>query len=429
MEFFFLLLYLNNFFYFCSSFSFNMTRFIIYSCLNNSRSNVLATKSIETTKPHLHQHHQMGQPIGLIDCQQIVREPTSQLETKSLYTNHHTIEIVPLSSSQTYDDQSDDSCSILLESNLVCLHISLTGQQTLELQFNLGLERFFLIGSPNVKLLLCGILRLHQPCLEVLYGLTQCHLTGNTAIHVNDIVIDIYSKFERFERLSDRRRLAYSFFQLVPKLYDSNRMLMSNHGIENKMSETNSANFLIYFRMNEHRRPVALFEGELHCSPTETYKRFECESQLYPQKQFPEINSSLEVCVIMNELQNQHRKFILKHSNLSTIVITGLETQCHVFGLRKPYFSFNLGSIKIAGYLVVRDRQQNGSNQLVSGQGEVVIKNGSAILYIDDYFAILTINSENAEHEIVQSFNKEKEFKSISLMNCNKRRQSTCNKP
>ncbi|KAJ6220744.1 hypothetical protein RDWZM_006556 [Blomia tropicalis] len=193
------------------------------------------------------------------------------------------------------------------------------------------------------------------------------------------------------------------------------------------MSETNSANFLIYFRMNEHRRPVALFEGELHCSPTETYKRFECESQLYPQKQFPEINSSLEVCVIMNELQNQHRKFILKHSNLSTIVITGLETQCHVFGLRKPYFSFNLGSIKIAGYLVVRDRQQNGSNQLVSGQGEVVIKNGSAILYIDDYFAILTINSENAEHEIVQSFNKEKEFKSISLMNCNKRRQSTSN--
>ena len=416
-----------------------MPQFIIHSLSNTDKDRILQPKLQHLLKGQVPKQQQdRSRPICLVECQQIVREPVIAPETSEIiddaniskkkqakmcnfFCTRKPIKVSQLSGSESgdqFEEHSADAQSIMRERNLISILITnpngdSSPPQTLELHFNLGFDRFFLVGTP-CKLLIAGILRIHEPCLDVIFGLNMLQLCENTMIYVNEGVIDVYSKIDNFEHVNNRARLGYFFYGQLP---DS-----SNEDVHEATTiNSTEPEYIVYFEMNRRRRPVALFIGQVQPCQLVTFKSLKEYVDMYPEEEFgKEVNSELYMLLVMGEAKMKDRKFILNHLNLVNITFTG-KAVCHVCGWHQQYFSFSQASIKIAGYVTLVTFYVP-QNKIVQGRTEVIVRSGSALLYIDDYFAILRIDSEGTDFEVDPSRNKQKELKSISLMNINKKR-------
>lgn len=408
--------------------------------------------------------------LAVVDCEQIVREPIiapescvilesssnsslpdpvknsssdqQQMNNEILRQRKH-IEISQLTGGgegawhSGATQHGIDSQALLLERNLIVITVtgsqeskSAVTTQTLELHFNCGIDRFFLIGLP-CKLLLSGSLRVHSPTVELCFGLNLLTVSGNTMIYVNEQVVDVYGKVDAFEHTGNRRELAYEFYGHLPSGQPGEDGF--GHG-SGKAGDPNNVHpeYVLYFTMNGRKRPVAVFHGLLTTSPGDAYKPLGVniyEPSVKKKKggspEEAHAPSTVDVSLVMNDANCKDRQKIMLHSQLSIIAASGSAT-VHVCSLHKACFSFSGegNMLKVGGYLAL---QSGASNQLLPGGSEVVIKAGVARLYVDDNFAVLALDSEATQFEVDQ-WNKSKELRSISLMNTNKLRPSRSSK-
>ena len=261
-----------------------MPQFIIHMFPNSGKdgsSNLQASQSFKSKKTSSKMSQQKSvalsrhgcRPLGLIECQEIVREPiiepgscvimdtmSDSLKTQNeIIRNRNPVEITVMSNeSWQNEEQQLDSRMLLLGRNLISILVLSNSNaesqvtQTLELHFNWGIDRYFLIGFP-CRLLWEGVLRVHNPTLDVVFGKNLLTVTGNTTINVHDHVVDVYAKIESFEHVNDRRRLAFEFYGKIPQ-FDSR----SN---ETSGGDSNNPDYAIYFTMSKRSRPVALYNG------------------------------------------------------------------------------------------------------------------------------------------------------------------------
>ena len=125
----------------------------------------------------------------------------------------------------------------------------------------------------------------------------------------------------------------------------------------------------------------------------------------------------------MNELRHKDRRVIFNHPQMTTITVSD-NGVCHVCSLTQAFFTIagSGNSLKVGGYLAIRTAR---GNQLLNCRSEVIIRSGTVRLYLDDHFGILYIDSDSIEYDVEQSQNKQKELRSISLMNANRIHQSS----